>query len=265
MKATLRLVLFSLLCAALLDSNISLRAQMKSATHAVSVIGPENVHFPSSTETVKGVLFRPEGAGPFPAIVVIHEWWGLTPWVKEQAKMFAEHGYVTLAVDLYRGQATNDPEIAHELMRALPQDRGLMYLQSGLAYLKTLKFVDHERIGAVGWCMGGSFAMQFAIAAPTLRAVAINYGAPETDPAQLKKIHAAILGNFGAHDHGITPDDVHAFAAEMKKIGHPVDVKEYADAGHAFQNPGNKNGYRPADTADADARMFRFFERYLKH
>jgi carboxymethylenebutenolidase len=133
-----------------------------------------------------------------------------------------------------------------------------------VAYLKTLKIVEPNRIGAVGWCMGGTFAMQLAVAEPSLRAVAINYGAPETDPAQLKKIHAAILGNYGAHDRGITPDDVHAFAKEMQKIGHPVDVKEYPDAGHAFQNPSNKGGYRAADTVDADRRMFAFFRTHLK-
>jgi len=232
--------------------------------NAGSVIGPKRVSFQSGKETVHGVLYRPVGNGPFPAIIVIHEWWGLNGWVKQQAKMFAEHGYVTLAVDLYRGQVATDAETAHELMRALTQDRGVGYLTSGVTYLKTLKSVDPERIGAVGWCMGGGFAMQLAIAEPSLRAVAINYGALETDPAQLRKIHAAILGNFGALDRGITPADVHAFAAEMKKLGHPVDVKEYPDAGHAFQNPGNKNGYRAADTRDADRRMIAFFGKYLK-
>lgn len=236
-------------------------AQSKAA---LNVIGPQNVSFPSGAETVHGVLYRPAGAGPFPALVIIHEWWGLNDWVKQQARMFAERGYVTLAVDLYRGQVATDPEMAHELMRALPQDRGVRYLRSGVAYLKTLKYVKPERLGAVGWCMGGSFAMQLAIAEPSLRAVAINYGALESDPAQLRKIRAAILGNFGALDRGITPQDVHDFAAAMKAIGHPVDVKEYPDAGHAFQNPNNKAGYRPADTADADHRMFTFFAKYLK-
>ncbi|MGC1784103.1 MAG: dienelactone hydrolase family protein [Acidobacteriaceae bacterium] len=239
--------------------------QTKSSAQKTAVIGPKNVSFQSGNETVHGVLYQPQGAGPFPAIIIIHEWWGLNDWVKQQAKMFAEHGYVTLAVDLYRGQVATDTETAHELMRALPQDRGVMYLKSALAYLKTLKTVEPDRIGADGWCMGGSFAMQFAVAAPSLRAVAINYGAPETDPAQLKKIHAAILGNFGALDRGITPEDVKNFAAEMKEIGHPVDVKEYADAGHAFENPTNKSGYRAVDTEDADRRMFIFFSRTLQH
>lgn len=229
-----------------------------------TTVTSQNVSFPSGTETVHGVLYRPAGAGPFPAIVVIHEWWGLNDWVKQQANMFAEHGYVTLAVDLYRGQVATDPETAHELMRALPQDRGVRYLASAVTYLKTLPYVNHDSLGAVGWCMGGSFAMQLAIAEPSLRAVAINYGALETDPVQLRKIRAAILGNFGALDRGITPQDVQDFAATMKKIGHPVDVKDYPDAGHAFQNPNNKTGYRPADTRDADQRMFAFFARYLK-
>jgi carboxymethylenebutenolidase len=236
-----------------------------SFARSAVVTGPQSVSFKSGGETVRGVLFQPQGVGPFPAIVIIHEWWGLDDWVRQQAKMFAEHGYVTLAVDLYRGEVTSDPETAHELDRALPQDRGVMYLTSAVDYLKTLKIVEPTRIGAVGWCMGGGFALQLAIAEPSLRAVAINYGAVETDPSQLKKIHAAILGNFGALDRGITPSDVHAFSAAMQKIGHPVDVKEYADAGHAFQNPNNKTGYRAADTADADQRMFAFFARYLKH
>lgn len=234
------------------------------ALSAAPVQGPKAVIFQSEGETVHGVLFQPDGKGPFPAIIVIHEWWGLAPWVKQQARMFAGDGYVTLAVDLYRGHVTTDPEEAHELARALQPDRALADLEAADAYLKSQKFVRADRIGAVGWCMGGSFAMQFAVAEPTLRAVAINYGATETDLAQLKKIHAAILGNYGALDRGITPEDVTAFASEMQRIGHPVDVKEYPDAGHGFQNPINGQKYKPADTADADRRMVAFFRQNLK-
>jgi carboxymethylenebutenolidase len=226
----------------------------------------EPISFQSNGETVHGLLYKPAGAGPFPAIVIIHEWWGLNDWIKQQAADFAQQGYVTLAVDLYRGQVApyTDMEMAHELMRALQQDRGVAYLTSAVAYLKTRKDVNVHRIGAAGWCMGGSFAMQFAIAEPSLRAVAINYGAPETDVAQLKKIHAQILGNYGALDRGITPADVHAFAQQMKALGHPVDVKEYPDAGHAFENPNNKTGYRPADAKDTEQRMTAFFAKNLK-
>lgn len=224
----------------------------------------KEVSFPSGNETVHGFLYSPSAPGRYPAIVVIHEWWGLTPWVKQQAEELSEQGYVTLAVDLYRGKIADSPEVAHELMRGLPQDRGVRDLISAANYLKTLKDVNPDRIGAAGWCMGGTFAAQFAVADPGLRAVAINYGALPTDPASLKRIHAAILGNFGALDSGITPQDVHDFAESMKAMGKPVDVKEYPDAGHAFENPDNKQGYRPTDSKDAHERMREFFHRRLQ-
>ncbi|HTW44120.1 MAG TPA: dienelactone hydrolase family protein [Acidobacteriaceae bacterium] len=230
----------------------------------LAAVRSKDVSFKSGDETVHGVLYLPEGAGPHPAIVVIHEWWGLVPWVKEQAADLAAQGYVTLAVDLYRGKSTTDPEVAHELMRGLPQDRGVRDLVSAANYLKGLKAVDANRMGAVGWCMGGGFAAEFAVADPDLKAVAINYGPLPTDPSALGRIHAAILGNFGALDQGITPDDVHDFAGALRRMGKQVNVKIYPDAGHAFENPNNKNGYRAADTRDAMERMRVFFHQNLQ-
>jgi carboxymethylenebutenolidase len=225
---------------------------------------PTPVSFPSGSETVHGLLYAPSTSGPHPAIVVIHEWWGLNDWIKEQAANFADQGYVTLAVDLYRGKTASDPETAHELMRGLPQDRGVRDLVAAANYLKGLKSVNAHRIGAVGWCMGGGFAAQFAVADPDLRAVAINYGSLPTDPAALKQIRAAILGNFGGLDKGITPQDVNDFASAMKSLGKPVNVKIYPDAGHAFENPTNQGGYRPADAKDAEERMKVFFHDNLQ-
>jgi carboxymethylenebutenolidase len=225
---------------------------------------PVAVSYPSGDQTVQGLLYLPTGAGAHPAIVVIHEWWGLNDWIKQQASDYADQGYVALAVDLYRGKTAGDPETAHELMRGLPQDRGVRDLVAAVAYLKTRKEVDTARIGTVGWCMGGGFAAQLAVAEPSLRAAAINYGALPTDAASLSRIHASILGNFGGKDQGIPPEDVNAFAAAMKADGKPVDVKIYPDAGHAFENPNNKAGYRPADAADAKQRMNAFFTLNLK-
>ena len=224
---------------------------------------PTQVSFPSGNETVHGLLYLPSTPGPHPAIVVIHEWWGLNDWIKQQASSLASQGYVALAADLYRGKVAADPETAHELMRGLPQDRGVRDLVAAANYLKGLKSVNPNRIGAVGWCMGGGFAAQLAVADPDFRAVAINYGSLPTDPSALKQIHAAILGNFGALDQGITPQDVHDFAAAMQSLGKPVDVKIYPDAGHAFENPNNKVGYRQADANDAAQRMRVFFQNHL--
>ena len=235
------------------------------ACFATSVKAQQEVTFPSGDGQARGLLYLPKAPGPYPAVVVIQEWWGVNDWIKEQAANLAAHGYVALAVDLYRGKVADNPDMAHELMRGLPQDQGVRDLVAGVKYLESRKDVRRERIGAVGWCMGGGYALQLAIAAADLRAVSINYGALATDKDQLARIRATVLGNFGGQDRGIPPDAVHAFEATMKTLGKPVDAKIYPDAGHAFENPMNKTGYRPEDAADAQARTARFFEQNLGH
>ena len=224
---------------------------------------PETVSYTSGSETVKGQLYLPSGSGRHPAVIVIHEFWGLNDWVKEQAANLASHGYVALAVDLYRGEVANDPETAHELMRALPQDRAVRDLTAAYAYLESRRDVDKVRIGGIGWCMGGGYALQLAIHEPSLKAVSINYGALATDPADLGRIHASVIGNFGGQDHGIPASSIDAFAAQLKKQKVPVDMKIYPDAGHAFENPNNKTGYRAADAADAQQRSLTLFASSL--
>ncbi len=225
---------------------------------------PTEVSYKSGSETVHGLLYVPAGGGDHhPAIIVIHEWWGLNDWIKQQAAELASHGYVTLAVDLYRGQVADDPDTAHQLSRGLPQDRGLRDLEAADAFLHADKQVDANRIGAIGWCMGGGYALAFAVADPHLKAVVANYGPPPTDPTALAQIHAAILGNYGGLDKGITPASVEAFAADMKKQSKPVDIKIFPDAGHAFENPNNKTGYRAEDAAEAQSRSRRFFAHEL--
>lgn len=224
----------------------------------------ETVSYPSGSETVSGYLALPSGAGKHPAIIVIHEWWGLNDWVKQQAEKFAEQGYVALAVDLYRGQSAKTPDDAHILMRGLPDDRGLRDLESAFAYLSSRPDVDTKKIGAIGWCMGGGWSIKLAEDQPKLAAFVVNYGPLPTDAAIIAKIKAPMLGNFGADDKGIPPSAVQAFESAMKKDGSSVDIKIYDGAGHAFQNPNNKDGYRPEATADADKRIDSFFAKTLK-
>jgi carboxymethylenebutenolidase len=225
----------------------------------------KEVSYKSGDDTVKGLLYTPPGQGPFPGIVVIHEWWGLNDWVKEQASKLADQGYVTLAVDLYRGKVADTPELAHELMRGVPQDRATRDLVAAVVFLKSQPNVRKDRIGSIGWCMGGGYSLDVAIEEPTLAACVINYGRLVTDPSAVQKIHAAVLGNFGAEDRGITPADVEKFENALKAAGKSVDIKIYPDAGHAFENPNNKTGYRGADASDAWRRIVSFFERTLKN
>jgi|SRR5579859_225103 len=237
---------------------------LTSLALAQSNVAGKDVTFQSGGEPIHGVLYAPAAKGPLPAIVVIHEWWGLNDWVKEQAQKFAEQGYVTLAVDLYRGKVATDPNTAHELMRGVPHDRAVRDMRAAVAYLQTQKSVDPKRIGAVGWCMGGGMAEALAENDPALTAVAINYGPPSTEEAELKAISPHVLGNYGGKDQGIPPDSVQQFESKLKALGKDVDIKIYPDAGHAFENPNNKNGYRADDAADAWQRMTTFFARTLQ-
>jgi carboxymethylenebutenolidase len=223
----------------------------------------ETVSFPNGGGTVSGFLATPDKPGRYPALVVVHEWWGLTDWVKDETQKLAEQGYIALAPDLYRGQVTSDPEVAHELMRGLPADRALSDLQAAFAYLALRKDVDRGHIGSIGWCMGGGFSLQLAIHQPHLAACVVNYGALPTDPNDLQQIYAPILGNFGAEDRGITPADVQDFEKTMRGMNRRVDLKEYDGAGHGFENSTNTAAYRPDAAADAWARTIAFLNKAL--
>jgi carboxymethylenebutenolidase len=234
-----------------------------AAQPARAAVRTMTVQYRSGGETVSGYLALPESAGRHPAVIVIHEWWGLVDWVKEQARGLAGQGYVALAVDLYRGRSTADPAVARELAGALPEDRAIRDLRAAFDYLASRPDVEPDRIGSIGWCMGGGYSMRLAVAEPRLAACVVNYGVLPTDASRIEQIHAPVLGNFGGLDRGITPEAVSAFARAMQAAGKSIDVKIYPDAGHAFQNPNNKGGYRPADARDAWGRVFAFFGKTL--
>jgi carboxymethylenebutenolidase len=241
----------------------ALVAVLMLATSAWAADG-KTVGYKSGDETVQGVLYTPSGKGPFPALIVIHEDWGLNDWVKEQASKLSEQGYVVLAVDLYRGKVATTPDMAHEIMRGVPEDRAKRDLHAAFVFLASQPNVKKERIGAIGWCMGGGYSLDVALQEPTLAADVINYGHLATDPEALKKINAPILGLFGAQDRGIPPADVRKFGESLDQMGKKIEIKLYDDAGHAFENPNNKDGYREADAADAWKRTVDFLAMTLK-
>lgn len=231
---------------------------------SAAAIDGKTVSYKSGDETVSGILYTPAGQGPFPALIVIHEWWGLNDWVKQQAEKLAGQEYVALAVDLYRGKVADNPDLAHELMRGLAQDRANRDLRAAYDFLDAQPNVKKDRIGSIGWCMGGGYSLDVALAEQHLAATVINYGHLATDSAELKKINAPILGLFGGQDRGIPPEDVKKFQQAMEQLGKKVEVKIYPDAGHAFENPNNKQGYRPEDAADAWQRTVDFLVANLK-
>lgn len=224
----------------------------------------EAVHFPSGKETVGGFLAAPEKPGRYPGLIVIHDWWGLTDWVKEQTQRLADQGFVALAVDLYGGKVATNATEASELSGALEHDRSVLSLMAGIVYLAGRNDVQRDRIGVVGWAMGAGYALQLAMHVPTLGACVVNYGVLPTDPNDLQNIGAPVLGNFGADDHGVTPADVQAFEKTMKTLSRRVDLKVYDGAGHSFENPNNRDDYRPEAAQDAWSRTVTFLNKSLK-
>ena len=149
-------------------------------------------------------------------------------------------------------------------MRGLPEDRANADLKAGFDYLASRADIDAAHIGSIGWCMGGGYSLNLALAEPRLAACVVNYGHLITDPASIAKLKAPILGNFGALDHGIPPEDVKAFGDALQKAGKTADIKVYGDAGHGFMNPNNKSGYAKESAADAWRRIDAFLAKNLR-
>jgi carboxymethylenebutenolidase len=150
-------------------------------------------------------------------------------------------------------------------MNGLSPDRAMRDLKGAFAYLQGRPDVKKDRIGVIGWCMGGRYSLALATEEPGLAAVVAYYGAPPTDPAAIARIKAPILGNYGGEDKGPSPDQVKAFEAALKSAGKPADLKIYEGAPHAFANVNNPwKGYREAAAKDAWARTTAFFAKHLK-
>ena len=225
----------------------------------------ETITFKSGSENASGFLVTPEGKGPFPGVVVIQEWWGLNDWVKDRARDLAKEGYVALAPDLYHGKATKDQGEAHQLMMGAPRDRMERDVKAAFDALAARSDIKKDRIGSIGWCMGGGLSLNLAVAEPRLAAVVAYYGAPPTDPASIAQIKAPVLGNYGGDDKGPSPETVKSFEEAAKKAGKSVDVKIYPGAGHAFANVDNPwGGYRAEAAKDAWSRTTKFFAAHLK-
>jgi carboxymethylenebutenolidase len=235
-----------------------------AATALAAPVKTQVVTFASGPETITGYLAMPDSPGKFPALVVIHEDWGLTDWVKEQARKLAGQGYVALALDLYRGQVAHDPAYAYELMASTPQDRALRDMEAAIHYLYARPDVNKEKMGSIGWSAGGKWSLLLAVNDLFLAACVSNYGALPTDPADIQKIRAAVLGIFGADDRSIPVTDVEAFEDAMNRAHKSIEVKIYPGAGHGFENSDSKLGYREGASEDAWRRTVAFLDEYLK-
>lgn len=181
-----------------------------------------------------------------PAVLVVHESWGLNDHIKHSADRLAAEGYVALAVDLYGGDVVTDAAAAISRMKLVDDAAATATLLAGV---QTLRTPEDRKIGVVGWCLGGGWSLRTALATPDLDAAVMYYGEIETDPVALSALQAPLVGIFASHDPAISAEDVDAFEAALDAAGKDAAIHRY-DAQHAFANPSNAH-YDQAKAGEA--------------
>ncbi|HLE96094.1 MAG TPA: dienelactone hydrolase family protein [Candidatus Thermoplasmatota archaeon] len=197
---------------------------------------------------------RPVGAGPWPGVVMIHEWWGLNDHIRDMARLLSSEGYAVVAVDLLGDVATTSAE-AQALTRAYNATDGVKTMRAAAAYLRD--DAHALSVASLGWCFGGGQSLQLALSGEPLFATVLYYGAPVTDPARLAQIDGPVLGIFGVEDRSIPLDKVEAFDRNLTAAGVVHEIHVYPGVGHAFANPSGAS-WAPEETADAWAKTKAF-------
>lgn len=223
------------------------------------------VNYVDGDELTTGYLAVPSGAGPFPALVIIHEWNGLQDRVRQLADDFASEGYVTLAADLFRGRTGSNREENMALVREAQSDPAAMIanLDAAVAYLKDRPDVT-GRVGAMGWCFGGGVALSYGLDGANHEATAIFYGRLVDDPEVVARLDHEVYGTFAALDNGPSPESVAAFESALRAAGVEHDLHIYDDVDHGFwlRVDGDPD-VRTEPAADAWERLKAYLERTL--
>jgi carboxymethylenebutenolidase len=221
------------------------------------------VEFEAGGEKVRAYLARAEGPGVRPAVVVLHEWWGLNDQIKGVADRLAGVGFDALVPDLYRGRLAKDRGLAHELSRGLGDSRALEIVRGAVGYLRSGEKAFTRPVGTVGFCMGGRLALAAALRGLDVQATAMFYGSVETDPEVLRSLDAPVLGIFGAFDRGIPVEEVRKFEAALNRAGKTATILIYQDVGHAFFNELSAS-HDPEVAKDAWHRLKDFLTLHLR-
>ncbi|MGH7409213.1 MAG: dienelactone hydrolase family protein [Candidatus Methylomirabilales bacterium] len=218
-----------------------------------------SVTFSSDAGQASGHLARP-GKGK-PGVIVIQEWWGLVPHIKDVASRFAAQGYIALAPDLYHGKSTVEAAEAEHLMKGLDWGRAAKEIAGAVRYLREVE--GAMRVGVTGFCMGGALTI-IAATQPGVDAYAAFYGFPPAGAAPLEKITAPGLIFFGEQEEFFSVPDAKAFAEAQRKRGRECEVVIYPGAGHAFFNNDRPEAYRRDAANDAWRRALEHFGRQLR-
>ncbi len=220
------------------------------------------VNFKTNGGTTPGYVAAPK-SGKGPGVIVIQEWWGLVPHIKDVCDRFAAEGFVALAPDLYHGETTTSPDDAGRLMMALEIDKAEKDLQGAVNFLKGHESVSSQKVGCVGFCMGGQLALYAATKNASVGACVDYYGIHPNVHPDLAKLNGPVLGFFGEQDTFVTPDAAKKLAEQIKQHGKQADFTIFPGVGHAFFNDTRKDVYNQELAKKSWTRMLEFFRQNL--
>ncbi len=236
------------------------------ADPTVPVTGQAVTYATIDGQPITGYLAQPTEpiSESLPAILTIHEWWGLNENIEAMTRRLAGEGYTVLALDLYNGQVATDPQAARDLMRSVMDNPGPAQENIGQA----ASFLEAEysapKLGSIGWCFGGNWSLRTGLLLSSdLDAMAIYYGQLILAPEALDGLDMPIIGFFGEEDSSIPVEDVQNFESTLDDIGKTADINLYPGVGHAFANPSGQN-YDAVAAEDAWEKTITFFNTYLK-
>ena len=219
------------------------------------------VEFPTNGHTTQGYLSTP-ASGKGPGVIVIQEWWGLVPHIKNVADRFAAEGFSALAPDMSHGQTANEPDGAGKLFMALNIGQAEKDLRGATTYLKTQS--STAKIGAVGFCMGGQLALFAATLDPSIGACVNFYGVHPNVKPDYGKLSGPVLGLFAEKDQFVNPTVARAVDVAIRDVGKQSEIHIYSNADHAFFNDERADVYNKAAADDAWRRTLTFFCQHLK-
>jgi carboxymethylenebutenolidase len=208
-------------------------------------------------------VFPADMVDPLPGLIVVHEWWGLNDGVRAMADRLAAEGYIVLAIDLFGGRTAESPPDARELMLAALQKPQLAEENLRQAYEFVRDTGGAPKIGSLGWCFGGAWALNTALLFPDeLDAAVIYYGQVPADEDRLAPLNVPILGLFAENDRGIPVQSVRSFEQVLDELGKDYEIEIYPGVGHAFANPSGSS-YDGETASKAWDRTVEFLRKHL--
>lgn len=226
----------------------------------MSGISTNRTKFTADGKEVNAFVAKPEGITKAPAVIIIHEWWGLNAHTEDIAQRYAREGFIAVAADLYDGVTTKDAKEAGNLMSALKPEQGIEALKIVLEALRANPEVSS--VGVTGFCMGGTFALLLACHAK-VEASAPFYGDVPVDTTVIGRLGCPVLFIGGEKDQWITIEKMNRLDTALKQYSKPGEVRIYKGADHAFFNDTRPEVYSKADAEDAWKTVIEFFRKHL--